>query len=126
MGQQVWILTLISMAEGIRIWAVSYAGSRTRTRGDSVVQLVHAGPYRFVRNPLYIANILMYSLAGVFFGFTTLSALVLFYSCLQYSFIVRFEENVLERDIGPTYIAYKKRVPRWNCQSSLMGVIPNF
>lgn len=111
--QKALVLTLIFLAEGIRVWAVSYAGSRTRTRGDNVIELVHAGPYRYVRNPLYIANILMYSLVGVFFGFTYLSLFVLLYSALQYSLIVRFEESVLERDIGEPYKHYKKRVARW-------------
>lgn len=112
-GQSFLIIGAILLSEWIRIWAVSYAGSRTRTRGDTVIQLVHAGPYRYVRNPLYIANILMYSLAGVLFGFSYLSAIVLLYSCVQYTFIVRFEESILERDIGAAYSQYKSLVPRW-------------
>jgi len=62
------VLVGIFLAEAIRVWAVGYAGSATRTRGDNVPSLVHAGPYTHVRNPLYVANILMYTLAGVLFG----------------------------------------------------------
>ena len=112
-GQYVIVILALALAECIRIWAVGYAGSRTRTRGDTVIELIHSGPFRYVRNPLYIANTLLYSLAGVCFGFSTLSLVVFVYSALQYSFIVRYEESVLERDIGEPYLNYKKAVPRW-------------
>lgn len=103
----------ILLAEGLRIWAVGYAGSRTRTREDSVEDLVHMGPYRFVRNPLYVANILMYTLCGVLFGFIYLTVIVFIYSVIQYHFIVAFEENVLEKTFGDAYQAYLTWVPRW-------------
>src|SRR4051812_23747039 len=51
----------IAVAEALRLYAVGFAGSATRTRGDGVPELVHAGPYRHVRNPLYVANIAMYT-----------------------------------------------------------------
>ena len=62
------VLLGIIVAESIRVWAVGYAGSATRTRGETVSDFVHAGPYRFVRNPLYVANILLYTLCGLLFG----------------------------------------------------------
>lgn len=111
-----WVtLTLISLvlAELLRIWAVGYAGSQTRTRADSVGKLVYSGPYRHVRNPLYIANILLYSLCGFLFGFRLLSLAVLVYSAIQYHFIVKYEEEVLLRTFGTEYENYCNGVPRW-------------
>jgi protein-S-isoprenylcysteine O-methyltransferase Ste14 len=67
----VYLIGLVA-AEMLRLFAVGYAGSATRTRGDTVPALVHAGPYRHVRNPLYVANILMYTCAGLVFGFSGL------------------------------------------------------
>ena len=103
----------ILLAEAVRLWAVGYAGSATRTRGDSVPQLVHAGPFRYVRNPLYLANIALYSLAGVLFGFPGLSVLILVFSVVEYVFIVQFEEYVLEQTFGSPYTEYMARVRRW-------------
>lgn len=111
---QLGLLALgIALAEGIRVWAVGYAGSATRTRGDTVPRLIHAGPFRHVRNPLYIANILIYSLCGVAFGFSYLSLLLAVYFAVQYSFIVAFEEDVLRREFGVAYEFYSARVARW-------------
>lgn len=107
------VLLGVFATEGLRLWAVGFAGSATRTRGDQVPVLVHAGPFRFVRNPLYIANTLMYTLAGVLFGFGYLSALVFLFSIVQYTFIVAFEEDTLVRTFGKPYEDYCLKVPRW-------------
>ena len=48
------------MGEVIRIWAVSYAGGETRTRRVGAPALCSSGPFAFVRNPLYLGNMLMY------------------------------------------------------------------
>lgn len=107
------VLVGIALAEALRVWAVGYAGSATRTRGDSVPQLVHAGPFRYVRNPLYIANILMYTLTGILFGSYWMAAAILVYSALQYHFIVSFEEETLVHTFGDAYQTYRVQVPRW-------------
>lgn len=106
-------LTGILLSEALRIWSVGYAGSATRTRGDSVPQLIHAGPYRYVRNPLYVANIVMYTCAGVAFGFSGLSVLIFLVSAVEYIFIVAFEEETLLRIFGSAYDNYCEKVPRW-------------
>lgn len=118
----VGVIGLILFAEVTRIWAVGYAGSATRTRGDQVNDFVHTGPWRFVRNPLYLANIIMYVCCGVLFGSFYLSVVFFFYFVLQYSFIVSFEEELLERTFGEKYQDYKRRVPRW--LFSLVPLIP--
>ncbi len=103
----------VLLAELVRIWAVGYAGSVTRTRGDAVGRLVHAGPFRFVRNPLYLANIALYTLFALAFGFTSLALLVTAYFAVQYSFIVAFEESRLEEEYSAAYRFYCARVHRW-------------
>ncbi|NBX82293.1 isoprenylcysteine carboxylmethyltransferase family protein [bacterium] len=107
-------LSAIVLAEMLRIWSVGFAGSATRTRGETVPQLVHAGPYRYVRNPLYIANIVMYTAAGVLFGFSGLSVLIFLMSSVEYIFIVAFEEETLLKTFETAYENYCEKVPRWS------------
>ena len=103
----------VALSESLRIWAVGYAGSATRTRGDLVSSLVTVGPYQFVRNPLYLANISLYTLTGLLFGSVILSAAIFVYSFSQYSFIVIYEESTLNSAIGPEYREYLRRPSRW-------------
>ena len=112
-GQLFIVLIGMALCELARVWAVGYAGSATRTRGDRVPGLVHAGPFRYVRNPLYIANGALYTLCGIAFGFSWLSAFIAAYFAIQYSLIVAFEEDVLRREFGAAYAFYCARVRRW-------------
>lgn len=107
------VVATILLAEALRLWAVGYAGGRTRTRGETVAQLVHAGPFRHVRNPLYFANIMLYVGCAVLFGFRDLAVLMFAYFLIQYSFIVAFEERVLSHSFGEAYSQYFEKVSRW-------------
>ena len=88
-------------------------GPQARNRSPVVKKLIYTGPYELSRNPLYIANIAMYS--GI--GMATLGApgflagFVL--SAIHYGVIVRYEEQFLERRLGEIYRSYRNRVPRW-------------
>ncbi|MCL5268829.1 MAG: isoprenylcysteine carboxylmethyltransferase family protein [Bacteroidetes bacterium] len=91
-------LVLALAGELIRLWGVSYAGSETRTTGAvGGTHLITSGPYAYVRNPLYIGNILMYFgigvMANALMPYLPLVALV--YFAFQYSSIVRLEETYL-------------------------------
>ncbi len=108
-----FFLVIAASAEGLRVWTVGYMGSATRTRGDGVPALVHAGPLRYVRNPLYIANAMLYTTVGLLLGHVTLSFLFLGYTALQYTCIVAFEEERLLAIFGSAYAVYQSQVPRW-------------
>jgi len=63
-----WIIGSIVLVSGelLRLWGVTYAGSLTRTTTTvKANQLVTSGPFAYVRNPLYIGNILMYVGFGI-------------------------------------------------------------
>ncbi len=106
-------LALILAGELTRLHAVGYAGKRTRTRGTNVKELVTAGPFARVRNPLYIGNFLLAM------GLIVLSRVgwllwvfpVLFF--LQYAAIIAWEERILTNQFPNSYPAYRSRVPRW-------------
>ncbi len=109
-------LVLTLLGESIRFWGVAYAGSLTRVTGSvGAPEVVIAGPFSYVRNPLYIGNILMYTGVGVMANALTpwLVLIALFYFAVQYSLIVSLEENFLEKEFGEEYIEFKKNVPRF-------------
>ncbi len=106
-------LGLVALGEAIRTAGVAAAGTVTRRRSRDVQRLVTYGAFAWCRNPLYVGNFLAWM------GFTVVSgvywflpvALLIF--AVEYTFIVRYEEGVLESIFGQEYLDYKKRTPRW-------------
>ena len=77
-------LVFVLLGEFFRLWGVSYAGSETRTTGSvGGTYLVVSGPYAYVRNPLYLGNILLYCGVGVMsnalFPYLLIVAFLFFY-----------------------------------------------
>ncbi len=76
-------------------------------------ELVTTGLYRFVRNPIYVANL------AVIFGQTILFAdwRLLTYGAAIWAafhlFVWGFEEPTLADQFGGAYETYRTRVPRW-------------
>lgn len=104
------------VGELIRFWGVSWAGSETRTTSEvGGSNLVISGPFAYVRNPLYIGNILIYLGFGImsFALFPYLQITALLFFVFQYHFIVKGEENYLRKTYGSFYVEYVKNVPRF-------------
>lgn len=107
---------LALLGESIRFWGVAYAGSLTRVTGSvGAPEVVMAGPFSYVRNPLYIGNIMMYTGVGVMSNALTpwLVLVALAWFSIQYSLIVSLEEDFLQKEFGEGYIEYKQNVPRF-------------
>ncbi len=75
--------------------------------------IVQAGPYRFSRNPLYVALTLLS--VGIAAWSNTLWILLLLVPAIVVLRIgvIRREEAYLDRKFGDEYRAYKARVRRW-------------
>lgn len=107
-------LLVVFLGEGLRAWGVSYAGVETRTTaGVGASKLVTSGPFAFVRNPLYLGNIIIYTGLGImswaWWPWLPLAAVLWF--LVQYFLIVKEEERFLEREFGAEYRQYRKQVP---------------
>jgi protein-S-isoprenylcysteine O-methyltransferase Ste14 len=111
-------LPLAIAGELVRCWAVGYSGATTRN--DTVVapRLVTAGPYAYVRNPLYVGNFLTaLGFAVAFTGKNSLPAkLALIGGSLAtmlavYAAIVPHEEGFLHATFGEEFERYCERVP---------------
>jgi protein-S-isoprenylcysteine O-methyltransferase Ste14 len=106
---------ITTLGELIRLWGVCYAGSETRTTGKvGGTFLIISGPFAYVKNPLYLGNILMYFGFGIMslalFPYLQIVALIFFY--FQYHVIISREEGYLREQFGEEYSKYYKAVPK--------------
>jgi protein-S-isoprenylcysteine O-methyltransferase Ste14 len=106
---------LVALGEFGRVWGVGYAGSATRTTGKVGARvLVTSGPFAYVRNPLYVSNMLVYLGVGIMsmalFPYLQIAALIFFY--VQYQIIIKEEEGFLTETFGEEYQQYINNVPR--------------
>jgi protein-S-isoprenylcysteine O-methyltransferase Ste14 len=91
----------------------AFVGKGTAAPFDPPRQLVVAGPYRFVRNPIYIgAVVAMLGAAMVLWtGWLVLYALVVL--IVTHLLVILYEEPHLRRVFGSSYEDYRRNVPRW-------------
>ena len=103
-------IILAISGEIIRIWAVSYAGSETRTtQSAGGSNLVTQGPYSLLRNPLYLGNIMIYTGIGIMSNslFPYLQVAGIIYFSIQYYCIILIEEEYLENTFKKAFDIYK-------------------
>jgi len=100
------------LASAIRTWGTAYLRPEVMVsmRLHSA-RLVADGPYRFVRNPLYLGNILIALAMGLMASRLGLAVLVVGNAIFVYRLILREEAN-LEATQGDSYRAYCAAVPR--------------
>jgi protein-S-isoprenylcysteine O-methyltransferase Ste14 len=108
-----WFLALMNLAaSAIRIWAGgTLGGARMMAVDVQTDALITAGPYRHVRNPIYLADILTLAGMGLVVpwpGAAVVWALLL----LTYPRVIAHEEANLTVARGPAYEAFIREVPR--------------
>jgi protein-S-isoprenylcysteine O-methyltransferase Ste14 len=88
-------------------------GEGTPAPFDPPRKFVAAGPYRFVRNPMYIGGFIV--LFG--FGLYERSAAILLFALpwllAAHLFVILYEEPHLRSTFGPPYEMYCRSVRRW-------------
>lgn len=107
------VLSLLAL--GLGLWAVKTMRRRTASPefGRRVRVLVVEGPYRFSRNPLYLALVLgLLALAAALdSAWLAMGSLVL--GSLLDRFVILPEESYLAERFGAGYLGYTLRVRRW-------------
>src|SRR6516165_10148704 len=95
------------------VWNFAAVGGGTPGPWDAPSRVVAVGPYRWVRNPIYIAALLV--VLGEAWLFTSLALLVYagIMAVVFHLFVTGYEEPALGRRFGPTYAEYRRTVPRW-------------
>jgi protein-S-isoprenylcysteine O-methyltransferase Ste14 len=110
-----WIIgaLFIAAGEALRLAGVAAAGTVTRRRSRDVQRLVTYGVFSFMRNPLYVGNLLIWLGFVIGSGVKWFLPIAILLFAVEYALIVRYEEGVLESIFGAEYVAYKHRTPRW-------------
>lgn len=107
---------LAAFGEWMRFWGVAYAGSLTRvTSSVGAPEVIVSGPFSYLRNPLYIGNMLTYLGIGIMSNalFPRLLLAALCWFSFQYYEIVLAEEEFLGKEFGAAYLEFKYHVPRF-------------
>jgi protein-S-isoprenylcysteine O-methyltransferase Ste14 len=113
-GQAVGAL-LLTIGMALAIWSLAlFRRARTTTiPGQLSAQLVTVGPYRFSRNPMYVALTLVYlGEAGLLAQVWPVLLLPLTAAYLHRS-IIPVEETLLLERFGEQYDTYRATVRRW-------------
>jgi protein-S-isoprenylcysteine O-methyltransferase Ste14 len=104
---------LVFFAAAIRTWGAAYLQTDvvhdTSQHSDL---LVADGPFRYVRNPLYFASLLLAAGVGVLASRSGFVFLVLANWIFVYRLIFREEKSLREMQ-GEPYLAYCRSVPRF-------------
>ncbi len=103
-------------ALGLAVWTMRLfveEGEGTPAPWDPPQKFVVSGPYRYVRNPMLLAVVVL-----ILAEMTALNSVVLFdwavvFFVLNTVYFIRSEEPALEARFADDYRAYKAVVPRW-------------
>ena len=90
-----------------------FVGKGTPAPFDPPRALVVRGPYRFVRNPMYVGAGLALAGAALFYRSTPLLGYAGLFLIIMHAFVVWYEEPTLRHTFPRDYEAYCQRVGRW-------------
>jgi protein-S-isoprenylcysteine O-methyltransferase Ste14 len=109
-------IALFVMGFGLFSWCVSLfarVGRGTLAPWDPTRNLVAAGPYRYVRNPMISGVVAMLLGEALLWGSLAVGLWACTFILINQVYFVLSEEPGLERRFGEPYRAYKASVPRW-------------
>jgi len=113
---QVAGMVTAAVGAALVLWCVTSfirVGQGTPAPFDPPRRLVVTGPYRIVRNPMYIGAGLALAGATQFYASVELLAYLCLLFLVSHLFIVFYEESTLKRLFGEEYNAYCRAVGRW-------------
>ena len=88
-------------------------GGRHPGLWDAPRRVVATGPYRWVRNPIYLAALLVVLGEAWLFLSPSLLVYAAGMAVFCHLFVTGYEERKLSRRFGDSYLEYRRAVPRW-------------
>jgi protein-S-isoprenylcysteine O-methyltransferase Ste14 len=101
---------------GLCLWCLAnfiQVGRGTPAPFDAPRRLVVRGPYRFVRNPMYIGGGVVLAGVALFYRSRAVLVYAVAFMLVAHTFVVFYEERVLRRRFGEEYELYLRSVRRW-------------
>ena len=105
-----------AVGAAVALWCIFtflFIGRGTPAPFDPPRRLVIQGPYRFVRNPMYIGAGLTLASAALFYKSWPLLGYAVLFFLATHVFVLWYEEPTLRRTFGKDYEAYCGQVRRW-------------
>jgi protein-S-isoprenylcysteine O-methyltransferase Ste14 len=109
-----WVL--IAVGAGTLIWSFAHfavEGRGTPAPPAPTDQLVVAGPYRYVRNPMYLAVLAVITGQALLLSRPVLLGYAAVVGAAFAAFVHGYEQPVLTRRYGAQYREYRRAVPGW-------------
>jgi protein-S-isoprenylcysteine O-methyltransferase Ste14 len=114
---QAWYaLLVIAIGIGLYVWCVwvfASVGRGTPGVWDAPRRVVAAGPYRWVRNPIYIAALIIVSGEAWLYLSVDLLVYVGVLAAAFHLLVTGYEEPRLRARFGEQYEVYRRTVSRW-------------
>jgi protein-S-isoprenylcysteine O-methyltransferase Ste14 len=107
---------LVIVGFALVMWCLAtfaFVGKGTAAPFDPPRRLVVAGPYRFVRNPIYIGAVMTMLGAAMYLWTAWLVAYALGVLIVTHLLVILYEEPHLRRVFGQPYEDYLRTVHRW-------------
>ncbi len=114
----VWMVGLLPLLLGVGLYAwcagaFTFIGRGTPAPIDAPHELVTQGAYRWMRNPMFVAVLLVVIGEAILFRSLLLAGYALLLWVAFHAFVVFVEEPSLHRKFGASYETYVHTVPRW-------------
>ncbi len=113
---QVIGVVVAALGGALALWCIftfAVLGKGTPAPFDPPRRLVVRGPYKFVRNPMYLGAALALLGAALVYRSTALAGYTLVFLAVLHAFVLWYEEPTLRRLFGADYDAYSRSVRRW-------------
>jgi protein-S-isoprenylcysteine O-methyltransferase Ste14 len=95
------------------VWMFIARGMGTPAPFDAPRRVVAAGPYRVVRNPMYLGGFLILCGCGLVLRSPAIVVFSAAWLLTVHLAVVLLEEPDLRRKFGASYDEYRRAVPRW-------------
>ena len=113
-----WLIGLLPLLAGLGLffWCnglFTFVGKGTLAPIDAPIVLVRAGPYRWIRNPMYVAVLTIILSEAILFHSLPVAGWALAFGTYLLLWVPLVEEPMLREQFGESYETYLKTVPRW-------------